>query len=112
MRLDIYNVYVCNYVNPDGCEYVDTIAEVDKVLGFTPIVIVRESSDQTFIPVQVFKDGIPSVKFDVRFKESPNNIVVDTTGYDDEFRVEVQSSVLMTISIRFLLRGGILTWFA
>jgi|GEM_PF-3718815 len=105
VRLDIYNVYVCNYVNPDGCEYVDTIAEVDKVLGFTPVVIVRESSNQTFIPVQVFKDGIPSVKFDVRFKESPNNIVVDTTGYDDEFRVEVQSSALMTISTGFFYEG-------
>lgn len=105
MKLDIYNVYVCNYINPDGCEYKDTIAEVDKVLGFTPVVIIRKSTDQTFIPTKVFKNGIPSVKFDVRYKESPNNKEIDMTGYDDEFRIEVRSAVLMTVSTGFFYDG-------
>ena len=102
---DIYNVYVCNYVNPDGCEYRDTIARVGKILGYVPIVVVRKSTDQTFIPVQVFKDGIPSVKFDVRYKNTSNNKFVDTRKYNYNYSITVKSTTLMTISTGFYYGG-------
>ena len=105
VKLDIYRVYVCNYINPSGCEYRDTIAEVSKIIGYFSRTIVRKTTDQTFLPTQIFANGVPSVKFDVRYKETDDNKYVSTVGYSQKLLITIQSATIITISTGFFYDG-------
>ena len=103
--LDIYNVYVCNYINPDGCDYVDTVATLNKATGLIGAIIApKKTTDQTYVPTSVEVNGVRSVTFDVRYRNT-NKFEVDTRYTDEPMVLSVSESSLISSSSGFFYDG-------